>query len=277
MNHGLRELPIDERDFKLGQVFDLPTLEELPVSFKFQTLGIKDQKGSDFCTAFAYCTLSELQEEVELEPSWSFAMTKMIEGDHTSYGADLRIAAKAHTAYGALPADQSPYDLNNKEPDFLRNPEVWDYRLAEKAEPHKKKSFFKVTGPYDAFDNIRASIWKFREKKQGVAIGVIYGWSTHTVHVFEPSNTGGGHAMAVVGWDGDFLVVQNSYGLDSGEQGYQYLHRSVINANVERYGAFMLVDIDRTEAEFLIDNGIKADWTLIKQFFQLIINWFKNL
>lgn len=275
MQYGLRELPVDERDFQLGAVFDLPALEELPVAFKHDSLGVKDQKDSDFCTAFAYCALSELQENVPLEPSWSFAMTKMIEGDHTSYGADLRIAAKAHTAYGALEAKDSPYNLDNKEPDFLRNPEVWDYRLAEKAEPHKKKSFFKVTGPYDAFDNIRASIWKFRDKKQGVAIGVIYGWSTRDSHVWEPTKTGGGHAMAVMGWDGEFMVVQNSYGLGSGENGFQYLHRNVINANVDRYGAFMLVDIDRTEAEYLIYNGIKADWNWLKQLIGIILNFFK--
>lgn len=275
MKYGLRELPADPRDFQLGQVFELPKLEELPVAFKFDTLGIKDQRDSDFCTAFSYCTLSELQENVKLEPSWSFAMTKAIEGDHTSYGADLRIAAKAHTEYGALPESESPYNLFNKTPDFLRNPEVWDYRLAEKAEPHKKKSFFKVTGPYDAFDNIRASIWKFRDKKQGVAIGVVYGWSTYDKVVDTTSDRGGGHAMAVVGWEGDRLIVQNSYGTDSGDNGYQYIHRNIINLNVDRYGAFMLVDLDRTEAEYLIYNGLKADWNWLRQLIAIILNFFK--
>lgn len=275
MQSGLRELPVDERDFQLGAVFDLPALTELPTAFRFTTLGVKDQHDTDFCTAFSYCVLSELQEDVKLEPSWSFAMTKAIEGDHESYGADLRIAAKAHTQYGALPETESPYSLETKPSSFLRNPEVWNESLKEKAEPHKKKSFFKVTGPYDAFDNIRASMWKFRDKKQGVAIGVIYGWSTYDKIVDTTTDRGGGHAMAVVGWEGDRLVVQNSYGTQTGDNGYQYIHRNIINANVDRYGAFMLVDIDRTQAEYLIDNGIKADWNWLKQFIAIILNFFK--
>lgn len=275
MKSGLRELPKDDRDFQLGAVFDLPTLEELPIDFRFQPLAIKDQKNSDFCTAFSYCALSELQEDVLLEPSWSFAMTKDLEGDYTTYGADLRTAAQAHTKYGALEAEQSPYNLDNKSPDFLRNPEVWNSDLIEKAKVHQKKSYFKISGPYDAFDNIRASIWKFRDKKQGVAIGVLYGWSVLDSHVWEPATKGGGHAMAVMGWDGEFLVVQNSYGLKSGENGFQYLHRNVINANVDRFGAFMLVDLDRTDAEYLIYNGLKADWNWLKQLIAIILNYFK--
>lgn len=252
MNHGLLPLPKDDRDFALGAYIDLPDPSTLPEHFVLPTLGVKDQKGTDFCTAFSLCTLSEIQEGVELEPSWSFAMTKDLEGDHTTYGADLRTACKSHVKYGALEAKDSPYSVKNTNPDLLRNPEFWDVSLMDKAAVHKKKTYFKVGGPYDAFDTIRSSIYHYRDKGQGVALGVVWGWSNEQMFIDEPAEQGGGHAIACIGWDKEYLVIQNSYGLKAGKHGYVYLSRKVINANVEKFGAFMLTDIPREQVEVVL-------------------------
>ena len=274
---GLRPLPKDDRDFQLGAVFDLPALTDLPDHFQFDTLKIKHQGGSDFCTAYSYCAASELQEGVTLEPSWSFAMTKSIEGDHTTWGADLRIAAKAHTAYGALEEADSPYSLENKDPDFLRNPECWPVDLMEDAEKHKKKSFFKVEGPYDPFDNIRAAIWKFRESKQAVVLGLVWGWPITQTNMLTPCETGFGHAVAAIGWSGDYIIIQNSYGTEAGQGGLHYIHRDVINADVKRFGAYMLVDLDREQAEYMIDNGIKDTDNWLIALLKALSTFIRNL
>ena len=274
MNSGLRTLPEDARDFKLGDIFQLPALAELPVHFSLEPLAIKHQRDSDFCTAYSFCAASELQENVILEPSWSFAMTKALEGDHTTWGADLRLAAKSHTTYGAIEHDISPYSVENKDPSFLRNPECWPADLLVDAAPHKKKTYFKVVGGYDAFDDIRASMWKFRDKKQAVVLGVVWGWPLTQYAIDTPSDDGFGHAVACVGWEGDYLIIQNSYGVEAGKQGYHLIHRNVINRDVERFGSFMLVDLDRTDVEFLRDNNIKADWSWLRKLWQLLINFF---
>lgn len=244
MNYGLKPLPRDDRDYPLGAVAVLPDPKTLPENFKLDTLPVRDQTDSDFCTGFTTCEASGQQEGVELCPEWSFAMTKHLEGDHTTYGADLRTACKVHKEYGAIEKTDSPYTLENKDSDFLRNPEVWPVGLIEKAALHKKKSYFKVTGPYDHFDNLRASIYKY---KSAAAIGVIWGWPMTDVYIKTPSNTGGGHAIPVVGWEGDYLTIKQSYGLDAGDHGFQYLHRDVINANVDKYGAFMFLDLPKPE------------------------------
>ena len=57
---GLRKLPPDTRDFKLGNVFDLPKLEELPSEFILGEPIIHNQGNTDFCTAYATCGMSEL-------------------------------------------------------------------------------------------------------------------------------------------------------------------------------------------------------------------------
>lgn len=273
MNYGLRELPKDDRDFLLGSIIPLPKLSELPEYFVLQTLGVKSQGNSDFCTAFSLCTISEIQEGVELSPEWSFAMTKDIEGDHTTYGADLRTACKSHVQYGALEAKDSPYSLYNKGEDFLRNPEVWHTDLLKKAAKHKKKTYFKITGPHDAFDNIRASVFA---RKDGVAIGVMWGWPNKQMYIDEPAEQGGGHALPVIGWDGEYLVCQNSYGEDAGKHGFVYLHRRVINANVDRYGAFMLTDLPRDQVEPLLTHEDELQ-VLFARFLDLLRNLLAKL
>ena len=62
---GLLELPVDERDFQFGQLFTLPSLDEIPHEFYVsKPLKIKDQGDSDLCTAFAATSVSEDQEAI---------------------------------------------------------------------------------------------------------------------------------------------------------------------------------------------------------------------
>lgn len=268
--NGLLPLPPDDRDFVLGAVLELPALDTLPASYRVpEMFGIKDQKDSDFCTQFALCAISQEQELVELSPEWAFAMSKDLEGDYTTYGQDLRTACRVHVKYGALAVKDSPYSLENKSPDFLRNPEVWPVELMELAKPHQKKTYFIVLGPHDAFDNIRASMYALRD---GVAIGVTWGWPLTQTHIDEPAPNGGGHAVKVVGWDNDYLIIKQSYGLDAGQDGYVYMSRKVINANVDRYGAFMLTDMPRDKVEKIL-SGDPA----VTQLFAELIDVLKRL
>lgn len=257
MNYGLKPKTQDERDFKLGSVYDLPSLKSLPRKFLLPKVKIKNQRQSDFCAAFASCTISELQEGVELAPEWLFAVAKSIEGgDPDSFGLELRSVCKAHQKHGCIEAKDSPYSLENKPASFLRRIENWP-DLYDKAIVHKKGSYFDVKGPYDSFDDIRASIFKF---KSGVLIGVVWSWDKSKAYIDEASDEGEGHALAVaLGWDGDYLVVQNSWGKDTGKDGYHYIHRNVINKFVGMYGAYMFSDISKEEAEDYIKHGTKAD------------------
>src|SRR3990167_7919152 len=98
-NFGLKETPKDNRDFLLGSIFRLPKLEELPNEFIFDIQKIEDQLDSDFCSAFSSSYLSELQEDVDLEPSLSFAISKVISGDPAEWGQDIRSAMKSHVDF----------------------------------------------------------------------------------------------------------------------------------------------------------------------------------
>jgi hypothetical protein len=256
---GLNLTPKDERDFLLGAIITLPKLSELPESFSFETLNVKDQKDTDYCTAFASCLVSELQEEVELCPEWSFAASKEISGDADKFGQDIRVAMKTHQKVGAIEKKVSPYSLENKEDSFLRKIANWPKNLYNFALFHSKESYFKITGPYDHYDNIRASIWKFRDMKRGVVTGVVWSWNLSDVLLTGISENGSGHCIPIKGWNKEGEEVQNSYGLQAGKNGIHFISRETVNHFVEMYGAYMFVDISPEKAHYYLERGVKIE------------------
>lgn len=267
---GLKPLPPDHRDFALGALVRLPALEELPPEFVYEGLPIKYQGQTDWCTAFATCLASEAQEEEPLEPAWSFAAGKELSNDVNEWGQDIRMAHKAHQEpFGALAVKDNPFAPDEKDATFLRHFENWPENLRNKALVHAKKSYVAVTGPYDAFDNIRASMWLYRTECRLVTFGVTFGWNIADVYLEEVVRGGFGHAMAVVGWavrGGDtWLVVQNSYGTEAGEKGRHYVSRKVINHFASLYGLFMFVDHTPEEIKYMLDNKVKIsdNWLMV--------------
>jgi len=265
---GLLPTPKDARDFQLGQVFRLPKLEELPEEFELSMLSLKDQGGSDMCTAYMSTYMSEIQEGVELNPLFSFAASKAISGNPDVWGQDIRTALKAHVEYGALEEKVSPY--RNPDEQNARKLEVWARELIDQAREHRKRSYFKITGPYGAFDNIRASIWLMRSIPRAVGFGLVWGWDP--VPAIIPNNypDGFGHAITAIGWkkiEGEtYLVIQNSYGSRFGDQGRHFFPREVINKYVAVYGAYMFIDMDPEEVK-------SQYWSIWQKF----INWLKKL
>lgn len=278
--YGLKSTVPDARDFALGAITTLPDLNELPPHFSFSPLIIKDQRGSDFCTAFMACGMSELQEGVELCPEWSFAKSKELSGDPEEWGQDIRTALKVHPKHGAVATTISPYSVKNKDTDFLRYIGNWPV-LDKYAASHVKKSYVKVTGRFDHFDNIRTTLWKYRSAKRAVGTGVIWGWDRTTPTINTIPKTGEGHAMYIVGWkDDNHLIYVNSWGTDVGDKGRFYVHRDVVNFFVDAYGAYTFIDLEPTTVKYMIDNGItdrdsqiiallKRTVTLLKQLLAL--------
>jgi hypothetical protein len=268
MRYGLKPTPDDPRDYKLGALYTLPKLSELPERFVLP-YRVKHQGDSDFCSAYTSCAMSETQEGVELEPSWSFAISKVLSDDAEEWGQDIRTALKAHVKFGSLAVKDVPPSMEYKTPTIRRYIRNWP-PLQEKALPHKKQTFFKVSGPYDHYDNIRAAIYKF---KTAVGTGVEFGWPLDQV-ILDNMAGGQGHAMAVVGFEPRGLIYLNSFGEQAGDNGVHYVTRDVVNWYVNKYGAYMFTDISREEAEYYLQNGIrmKDNWLvqLIKAFVKLI-------
>ena len=266
---GLRPLPKDQRDISLGAFIKLPKLEELPVNFRTsEPLRIKDQKDTDKCTSYALTAVSEDQEGVELNPDYQFTKTKELEGEYESWGADLRTACKSAVKFGSLEEKDKPSIDGND-----RNWRLWPEDLWKLSEIHKKQSYLKVDGPYDLFDNFRASIWAMRKEKRSIITGVLWRsvWSgvpNGIIPKFITEKQGFGHAFKVFGWkeiNGEsYLVAQLSNGVDFGDNGIFYFPRIVVNREFT-YGAYTFSDMPAEEAK-------QKGWTL----WQRLIHYFRS-
>lgn len=259
-NFGLTPTPYDSRDFTLGAVTSLPPLDTLPTWYIVEPYFIADQKDSDFCSAYMSCSMSEPQEGVQLEPSWSFAKSKELSGDVNEWGQNIRTALKTHIEYGAILKDFSPYNNNIKPTSFLRDIKNWPDLLTN-AYKQRKKSYFKVTGQYDNFDNARAAMYKFGNV---IGTGVLWGWKMNNIYLRTIPTTGTGHAVSIIGFtkmdDGqDVLILKNSYGTNVGLGGLFYVTRDVYNHFSNIYGHYMFMDISKEEARECYEKGIKLD------------------
>lgn len=254
IKQGLRLTPKDDRDFKTGSLTKLPPLSELPKEFKLKTLGVKNQGDTDYCSAFATTLVSESQEGVELSPEWHFAKSKELSGDKDEWGQDLRTALKVSVKYGDLMQKDAPFSLKDKPDEFLRDIKNWNIPLSLVI-GQRKKSYIKVEGQYDSYDDIRATLYKF---KTPVLIGVEWSWSISD-YILQGHNGGFGHAITVIGWNDKGLILQNSAGVEAGQNGEHILPREETNYFVERYGAYTFIDLSPEEVKELLKRGIMLE------------------
>ena len=258
---GLLPLKKDEKDIHLGEIVTLPKLEELPEEFSLGDTIIRNQEADgnkDFCTAYGTVGMAQLQDGMEGSQEWIFAASKELSGDPAEFGQNMRDAFKVWVKYG------SPLRNEVKVPE---NPD--DRRYFKNYDPNltgnvlKKQTYVTCKGPYDAYDNLRASIWKFRTEKRAAGIGVVFSWPLSMVFLKGTEDNGFGHFMFVTGWNKNGLEVVNSYGKEAGLNGKHYLSRETIEYFVGNYGAYMLVDIPLEEARKLSDKARekKSPWT----------------
>ncbi len=299
---GLQPTPEDVRDFPLGALYTLPKLEEIPDEFVVaEPVAIKDQGDSDMCTAYAGTAASEAQEKVEFSPEYQFMKTKQISGSPEAWGANLRDMLKSLVKYGSLPAIAVPAHLTypNAAREEIVNSKNWPKAADEQAYLYRKGSFFKVTGPYDLFDNIRATLWASRKEFERtgnpsdlkvVVTGAIWkhGWTIAPLAVIddrEYHGDGFGHAFIFDGVrmgpvqegvaleSSPLLRARLSNGRGIGDGGFYYFTREAVNKEMPPFGAYTLRDIAPENAQYLIEKGWSADLSWVAA----VVLFFKKL
>ena len=276
---SLKPLPKDDRDLMVGAFYVLPSLAELPPSFSLgEPMWIGDQNAednSDFCSAYATCGMSMYQEGEPLSPPFSFAASKELSEDKDTWGQDLRTACKAHQKYGALAQGDTPEGVFVLSPTQRRDFSLYPAEAKNDALKHCKQSYWKVTGFYDAYDDVRATLWKFQEEKTPILIGVKWGWQL-SQYKLDTVKDGFGHAIYVIGWNEEGLLVVNSAGKHAGRGGVHVMTREVINEFIPVFGAFAFTDMPSDEAKLSVKANVneQTPWwvALIKRFLTL---WLK--
>ena len=258
---GLTKLAYDIRDFVVGQLFNLPDLKDIPDEFDVgEPIVIKDQKSDDFCFAFATTSVSEDQEEMELDPFFQAYATKtIIQNGDKSWGADLRSAALSAVNVGSLEARLSKVTVDTPRNEVL-DPATWTNDQILNANDHRKASFAMVVGPYDHFDNIRATMWLFKDQFKSVVAGLTWCpiWLYAGGIIDTQATPTSGHAFKIFGTkliNGTvYLKAQLSSGKDVGDKGIFYISREIMNSGKE-YGAIIFTDIPKVVLQKAVDNS----------------------
>lgn len=262
---GLKKLPRDNRDFKLGAYFSMP--KKLPKSFSLIPPRVKNQGDSDMCSEFALSSMAEMMDKVELSPLWAFAVAKMMKGNPESWGLDMRDAFRVWIKYGGVPEKDAEFKTTE-----ASNPKVRYYSSWLKPYPMRfdygKQSFWSVG---NSFEEIKQAIYKF---KQPVALGVIWSWKPEEKYLTEENSMGGsyGHMMFAYGWKDDYLKIQNSWGKDIGNGGRHYLHKNMVNKFASMFGAMTWTDLPSEKAKYYLENEIKEGENWARQLLKIILS-----
>lgn len=284
INRGCERLPEDERDFDLGALFKQIDINEVPtIDFEIaKPLKIKNQYESDMCTAYAITAISEDQERIELSPEYTFSRTKKIRDEYTKWGADLRTTCKSAVKMGFLPQEESPFVYPDVSRDKIANWLNWPENLSKKAQKHRKLSYFRVNGRYDAFDNIRVAMHQFREEKRTILVGATWrqSWTDAPKGVIPRGyeQNGFGHAFKIFGQkliNGEiYLKAQLSNTIDIGDDGIFYFSRETVNKEFT-YGVYMFKDIAPEEVLSLQESDLKVTDTWYKKLWKKFLNLLK--
>ena len=248
-----------------------------------QPIRIKDQGQSDMCGAYASCAVSEPQEETELNPEFQFAMTKKIEGNKESWGANLRDVCKSFVKYGSLPQTSAKVNLQEDGRDKCADFSIYTDKDLLEARKFAKNSFFSVDIGWDTFDSIRGAIWANRHDKCNVLTGCLWraGWENDTgIIPTEFSQGYFGHAFCIIGWSTlgteTYLLAQLSNGTSVGKGGIFYFPREVVNRDFT-YGMFMFKDISPSDVLYRQQYGILGGDNWLVQMWKILKTSIMNL
>ena len=206
-NPGAIESPVDNRDIALSLVQPQIELRELPEAYLIPyNLRISDQNGFPHCVGYSSATMKEEKERreklpVDFDGDWIYNECKKIDG-YSGKGTYLRVAMKVLKNIGAKPLGDSNAD---------------NYKI----------------GAYAKLDNISIEGLKKAIAENGTIMvlfkGTNAGWSRSLKGYIRPPKTGEriwGHAVTLIGWNKDYIIGQNSWGKDWGDDGLFYFNEN---------------------------------------------------
>ena len=268
LGYGLLPLPPDNLDFKYEKVFGAVQVPETDFTIS-EPLYIEDQKGSDYCGAYASSSGAEDHEGIDLDPIFSFAAIKKIDGKPEGWGANLRDIMKAGTKIGFLEKTDAIFTVDDDREKIVH---ITNYptELIDKALKHRQESYFSISSGFEGF---RQALWQNRARKRSIITGVSWrgGWSEapNGIIPVEATEQYFGHAIKIYGQkniDGKlYLVAQLSNGKGIGEGGIFYFPKEVIDRDFN-FGAYCYVDMGQEEAQ-------KKSWS----WWDIIVNFIKKL
>ncbi len=196
--------PLDKRDVLMSEIYPLPVriAPEMPPPFD---LTILNQGNVPACVGFSSATIKqekELRERNRLvfDGNWIYQECKKID-NYTGQGTYLRIAMKVLQKTGTKPIDQTD----------------------DEAIRYKIGGYAKVDDL--SFEGLKKAIYVNGILLAGFT-GSNQGWQNAYIRPPQTGETLWGHAIALIGYNKDFIIGQNSWGKDWGDNGLFYVPRT---------------------------------------------------
>ncbi|MDD3393489.1 MAG: stalk domain-containing protein [Anaerotignum sp.] len=253
---ALIKSPVDERDWKYGEIVAAP--RELPKKFSLKEYcgRVRSQGKAGFCHSFTGAAVKNIQERLETGRKFDFsplALAKAVkEADGITYteGRTLLTVCKALQENGIFEEGFYPYE--KYEAGSLRFPKV-------EREKDLPKYFIKNYARVETLEDMKACI----VQRKPLLLGV-----TCSEEIYEPTEGCiglpigsffiGGHAMPIVAYDDDmektirgrkyrgFFECMNSWGENYGEKGFVWLPYEYLTYRTVDFGTALFMDMYTT-------------------------------
>lgn len=205
---GLLPSPPDSRDLLLSYIQSPVPIRELPENYIIPyVLPVMNQGQEPSCVGFS-CALIKGEKErreqnqIDFDGSWIYKKAKEIDGIPNTPGTFFRIGLKVLKDFGAKPLDQ---------------PEIM-------ASKYKIGAYVKVDDT--SLNGLKSAIYQNGVILSGF-IGSNEGWQSAYIRPPKAGEKTWGHAIAFIGWKKDYLIFQNSWGLNWGDKGLGYVNVDV--------------------------------------------------
>lgn len=220
--YGLGAIPSpkDIRDYKLNAAV-IQTTKKFPATFKLTHTKIKNQGGQSTCVAHALASLVEYYNLRDTKNNYRFS-TDFIYGcrtdqDYLGEGMYLRDGLKIIQKYGDVLYTQLPGNTNV--PTARQKVFANFDDLVIQANPNRISTYYKIQTlnelKYALMNGgpVPASMKLFKDAK--VKSDGMYNYTSKEIK--------GHHAVLIIGWDENNLIVQNSWGQTWGDHGIFYV------------------------------------------------------
>ena len=179
------------------------------------SLEIKNQGNTPFCTGCVIASIGEHSVGEPCDESYSFAAGKKMSFISSRNGLRPEFPLWGAIKYGVLPKRFSPYSIATHEEDMLANFENWKDLQKHAVYPFnslKRIRGFNAIAEEALINPVMIGVYWQPEWNKSPYIDSVYSSSK-----YEP------HEVTVIGVVDGRLVIQNSKGIEKGDQGLWYM------------------------------------------------------
>jgi hypothetical protein len=260
-----------ERGFSHKRYFGAPDIHQLPrEGLRRPRRPVEDQIMTLRCTAYAGAVAQGYIHGLRFHPDWQAKKIGQKQRRHVDeYGADPKAAMSSLRDDGSLLRDMTPISLETHGAPASGQWSAYPDTLDVKAKDFRALAYLGCDDAFDYFDDIRWALFKAYDPvtKKGAIVHAFGQWFSEWTYapqgIVQEGYTGftGYHAYLFVDWctiNGKlYLVAQNSAGIGTGDQGFLYFPREIVNREFSRWSTALKILTPMTKEQ--IENAKRED------------------